>query len=277
MSKLWKLLIVLAVLLSGGCQSVRKSAYLAVVSKADGSGEVIYFDEDLKRVAAISCGKVSEAVESDGVVYLSSDGSNWQGYYVGETKKANRFTSLDQPLVYGRPDGLHLCYQDQGTLFYMDGRGEMYERFIPQIIYSNKRWLCVIDTQNLLRVFDLDDIAYWQTTEQLGEQQAIAFMEIQGEICLVSSSGVSVIKDGHVEMTYVYPVQFEEIENAFGGRIFVYEGGEKVVYRLGFSEHFLTLELEKEERYYREIDLDQLVAEETANGGRLIWFTEAEN
>ncbi|MBR5049382.1 MAG: hypothetical protein IKX74_07070, partial [Erysipelotrichaceae bacterium] len=89
MSKLWKLLIVLAVLLSGGCQSVRKSAYLAVVSKADGSGEVIYFDEDLKRVAAINYGKVSEAVESDGVVYLSSDGFNWQGYYIGETKQAN--------------------------------------------------------------------------------------------------------------------------------------------------------------------------------------------
>ena len=105
MNRLIKLLVIIFVLLSCGCQSVRESTYMAVVSNPDGSGEVIYFDDDLKKIATISCGSVSEAVESDGIVYLSADGSNWQGYYVARTKKANRFENLKQPLIYGRQDG----------------------------------------------------------------------------------------------------------------------------------------------------------------------------
>ena len=276
MSRIRILIAVIVLILLAGCQPVMESTYLAALNDSEGQGEVMYIDGNLKQVASLKCEKIEQAVQCGDIVYLSSDGSDYQGYYISQSRKANRLKNVQGELLYGLANGNYVIRTDDGVCFCAKGEKVLSQDISVLMIACYGDELFIVDQSLNLHCYDADTLQQ-KTLTMLSQDEYIGFTEADGKFCLVSRGGVSILKDGRVEMTYVYPQMFDELENCLAGRIFVYEGDELAVYRLSFSGYSLKLDLEKEERYYREINIDQLFASRIAQGSSLIFFTEAEN
>ncbi len=276
-------LLVMAVLLGvlWGCATSEKpAAYASVTASADGQSRIIYYDENLKKTAEMKAGQVSDFCRSGNIVYLSDGQGNWQGFCIDRSSKANQITGVEGQLIYGLPDGSYLSGHDD-KVFFQPVRGESFSQPIsPMIIYCDHEYLYVVDDSGnsayFLRTYDLASLQQ-VSFARLPQDEYVGFLETQGQTCLVSYRGISPLSKGEMEQTFVYPVQFSEIDNCFADMIFGYEDRELAVYRVSFSGHRMILDLEKDERYYREINLDELLADQLTDGGRIICFVEAEN
>lgn len=280
MKKISLLILALLVILSGCALNEKPAAYASVTSSADGQARIIYFDEDLKKMAEMKAGQVSDFCRSGNIVYLSDGQGSWQGYYIDHIGKANRIRNVDGQLIYGMSDGSYLHVSDD-KVFFHPVKGEEFSQPIgPMIIYHDREYLYIVDDSGnstyFLRTYDLSSLQQIDFI-RLPQDGYVGFLESQGQTCLVSYRGISPISEGKIEQTFVYPVQFSEIDNCFADLIFGYENGELTVYRVSFSAHRMILDLELDERYYREINLDELLADQLAEGGRIICFAEAEN
>ncbi|MBQ6654355.1 MAG: hypothetical protein IJM79_02400 [Erysipelotrichaceae bacterium] len=276
MNRIKILSAVLALILLAGCQPVRESTWLAVLNNPDGKGEVMYIDENLKQIASLKCDRTEYAVQCGDVVYLSADGSDYQGYFISLSKKANRLENVQGELLYGFTDGNFVCQKDGEVSFFANGKKVLSQSVTVQMIGAYGEELFIVDQSLCLHCYDASTLQE-KSVSRLSQDEYVGFIEADGKYCLVSRGGISVLKDGKVDTTYVYPLAFDELENCLAGRIFVYEGEELVVYKVAFSGHSLKLDLEPDERYYREINIDELFSSRIAQSASLVFFTEAEN
>ncbi len=276
MKRLSILAVLLALLVMSGCQSERESTYLAIIAENDGGSRIVYYDRDLRQLASFREGEANQVVESGDAVYLSADGRSWQGYLISSTAKAQTLKNVEGMLIHVPKEGWQLCQNGEDVQLYRDGTLKAQWHGSAELTGSQGNWLYFIDSSLNLQAYDLES-EQQASSQPLRQEDYLGFMEADGRYCLVSRSGISVLQQGKLGMTYVYPVRFDRLENCFGGRIFVYEGEELAVYRISFSSHAMEAELELDERYYREINIDRLMAEQLKEGESLVYFTEAQN
>ena len=269
-------LIVVFLMLLSGCQPIRESSYVAVLDNGEGQGEVLYLDDDLKILTSMKCEATETVTASGEVIYLSTESSDYQGYYLKYNKKANRLTDVEGELLYGLVEGSYVCRQNDDVCFYAKGQQVGREHMEVRLISRCGSELFIIDQALMLHCYDAESLQK-KKVSRLSNDEYIGFTEADGYWCLIGNNGISVLQEGEVDTTYLYPLAFDELENCLSGRIFVYEGSELAVYRISFSGHSLKLDLELDEHYYREINIDELFSGRLAQGSRLVFFMESEN
>ncbi len=258
------LITLLAALCLGGCSSeeLQTSAIAVLVRDETDSGLLLYMDAGYQVLQEQETIYPYITYLGDTYIYISSDGETYTPYNYYTGQKANWETEeIDGTILYyQRNTGYFSLYNDAFCKAFRNEEEECKSMYV-WVSYSNDDYFYAIDYEQHLEIYSLDDFELAATLD-VEASDFMAITTIEDQVCIVSDTGVSVIGDDlTIEFTYVYPVEFDEIENVIGEHIYLLEGDEDTVYKLSFSQYRLNMEYELDENYYITLDLDEYFAE----------------
>ncbi len=263
-----KLKILLAVLLTalclGGCseEKLETSAIAVLVRDETDSGLLLYMDGGYNVLYEQEAIYPYSYYVGDEYIYISSDGGTYTPYNYYTGKQADWETEeIDGTILYyQRNAGYFSLYNDAFCKAYKNEEEECKSMYV-WVSYSDDDYFYAVDYDQHLEIYSLDDFEL-VTTLDVDDSDFMAITTIDDTVCVVTDSGVSVIGDDlTIEYTYVYPVEFDEIENVIGEHIYLLEGEEETVYKLSLTELQLVMEYELDENYYISLDLDEYFAD----------------
>ena len=262
---------ILLLVLCGCHEESAQVRYLGVLQSADQtSGLIVYLDEDYQEIGRQNCLNPLAFYKDEQSLYISEDGRNYQGYALGSPKTTDRLENITGQLLTHDVDGSYYALQDGQLVFHNGHQQTEMGTAAFSLSYADDKSLYLVGYDNHLRVYDRREAK--QIADSIIFDLPVGFGRIEGQTCLATSRGIAPLQDGQMNLTLLYPISFTEITNIIDEHLFAYEGEELVVYTVSIDGLQMRLELEKDEIYYRETDLDQLFGSYQSEGWKLVNF-----
>ena len=262
---------ILLLVLCGCHEESAQVRYLGVLQSADQtSGLIVYLDEDYQEIGRQNCPNPLAFYKDEQSLYISEDGSNYQGYALGSPKTTDRLENITGQLLTHNASGRYYALQDGQLVFHNGHQQTEMGAAAFSLSYADENYLYLVGYDNHLRAYDRREA--WQIADSIIFDYPVGFGCIEGQTCLATSRGIAPLQDGQMNLTLLYPISFTEITNIIDEHLFAYEGEELVVYTVSIDGLQMRLELEEDEIYYRETDLDQLFGSYQSEGWKLVNF-----
>lgn len=265
------LLAALLLLVLCGCHETAQVRYLGVLQSSDKStGLIVYLDEDYQEIGQQSCLNPLTFYKDEKSLYISADGSSYQGYALNGPQTTGSLRNITGELLVHNSNGSYYALQDNRLVFHDGQQVSDMGQEVFSLSYADEDYLYLVGYDNHLRVYDRKQAR--KIADSIIFDLPVGFGRIEGQTCLATDRGIAPLKDGQMDLTLLYPVSFTSVSNIIDDHIFGYEGEELAVYTVRFDGLQMRLELEKDEIYYREVDLDELFRSYQNEGWKLVYF-----
>ncbi len=277
MKKCLIVLLVLFLLASlTGCKKVAKEESqvkrVAVLAKDEtDEGKVIFLDIDNKEIKTITIEYPNETFHDDNVVYYSAKDNEYKGIRYDNFKETKTFENVFGYVLALRDDVI-ITYSSTGvSVVSADKKVEEYVNLYLASYYVSLDKLYLIDYSNILYIYNVADMTLINKYRVINSE-FLSLTQIGDTVYLVSDNGYSEVKEDGLGMTYVYPLDFEEIYNAAGNMLFVAEKNERGIYTVSFDDHKMVLDTVLDEMYYTDVIYDVFFKEYYDEGFYVVDF-----
>lgn len=261
--------------LLAGCQKkvetpVRRVVLLSLEEK--NSGLALFYDEDFNLLYEKETVFPYRHYYDDTMVYLSDDGKNYVSIEYQSGKEGEKRTNIRHDIAILYRDSYFADTNGGFCKFETDGSEVCVEGFISCYSYDDQ-YVYLINNSNTLIVCDIERFQEVNRI-QLENSEFLAFTQIDGKTYIANDYGLTLLQEGQIQNTYVYPNDFQELKNINGRMIFFEEKQESVVYLISFDRYRMILTPYYNEEYYRKIDFDVEFKDYFEAGYQIVDFHE---
>ena len=219
------IIFLIIMMLLGGCSRFGKVKNVAVMGKADTDEAVIVLTDYDGREVSRKIDYPAEEYFGDEAIYYSADRISYDSWGYSDLKNHDRIENAKGFIMYHIEGGCTYVYEDDNMMVvYKDGQK------LREHSQDDLKFFKAVD--GLFYYCDLNDVLYVYDVmnDELVKKldvsalQAVNVTVIDGNIYLVGTGGYTLLEDWQIGSTYVYPVEFEAVENCRGKYLTVVEG-----------------------------------------------------
>ena len=271
-----KFLILLITLLSlFGCANKANSVDTKRIAilKNDSEDLILFLDNDDDILAEKKIEQSEYFYYQDSILYYSSDGSAYSGININTLEDSKGLKNVVGSLLVYQDDDSFITYQN-GQAYTVDYFGVQtpLEGYLCFYCYDSKNFY-MLDYSNFLYIYSREDYSLIKK-ERISGSNYLNFVVINDQVYLVNDNGYTSISEEDSNYTYIYPNDFNEIDNSYGDLLFVHENKEQAIYRVSFDNNKMVLTDVYDEIYYREIVYSQEFKDYYDQGYEVIWYQE---
>ncbi len=274
MKKLFqRLLVLLLILLTVGCANSFNDVHMvAVLGKADTDEAVIVLTDVAGNEKSVKIAYPAEEYFGEDAVYYSADKRNYESISYKTLKSGDKLRDIDGIIVYHQANGCTYVYRDNSINVYRnDTRIRELSYQDIRMFKVEKGYLYCTDRNNILSVYDVRDDSLVKQLDASGIDP-VNVTTIDGKTYLVSKKGYTLFDNMEIQSTYVYPMEFDEIEGCRGRYISVVKDYELFAYEVSFDEYRMIFSDDIDEEIIGYVDFEKLYSDWYQKGYEVINF-----
>lgn len=267
------LIVMITVLaLLGGCGSRERPRAVAVLENAEiNSAVVVFIGKNNRELFAKVIDFPADVYFGDNELCYSLDNADYYAISYDSYRSSESLSGIEGYLMYHDPDLCTVIFNQGQMQFFRNA--EKVQEFLwgETAMFRVEDALLYMISQGTMNIYDLKSCELLYQT-YVGESIYNELVKIDGNIYWVSDNGYSLIRDGVVEATYIYPRYFEAIESSVENRLMVVEEGEISLYDVSFDKYKMVLVPDYDEDYFNPMEFEKVFAKWYEKGYEVAYY-----